>query len=479
MANYAHILRQYPPLTTLKELIEASGIEAYVVGGFVRDNLLQRPSKDIDIVCVENDSITLAEAFARKVGSKKISIFRNFGTAMVRYQGWDVEFVTARKESYQRDSRKPTVTQGTLDDDQKRRDFTVNALAIHLDKEHFGTLIDPFNGIEDLQQGILRTPLEPSKTFSDDPLRMMRAVRFACQLSFSLHPSLHEALKKESSRLEIVSKERIITELNKIILSNEPARGFYLLDETYLLDHILPELQALKGVEKIQGRSHKDNFIHTLQVLTNLAAMSNDLWLRWAAILHDIAKAKTKRFHPKVGFTFHGHEELGARMVPKIFRRLKLPLNGPMRYVQKLVRLHLRPIAIAQDIVTDSAVRRLMHDAGEDINDLMTLCRADITSKNSQKVRTYFHNFEKVEAKIAMVTEKDFIRNLQPVIDGDEIMAIFELKPSREVGFLKKALKEAVIDGVVPNEHDPLYTYLIAIAEKHGLSPVKPSIPKK
>ncbi|MEM7362272.1 MAG: HD domain-containing protein [Bacteroidota bacterium] len=471
MFNYAHSLRQYPPLMILEELLKSTAPPTYVVGGFVRDLLLDRPSKDIDIVCV-GDSIALAKAFAKKTNSRKLAIYKRFGTAMVHYQGWDVEFVNARKESYQPNSRKPTVTQGTLEDDQKRRDFTINALAIQLNPSHFGQLIDPFQGIQDLQDRLLRTPLDPAKTFSDDPLRMMRAIRFACQLSFTLHPTLHTALEKESNRLTIVSKERIITELNKIILSNEPARGFYLLNETYLLGHILPELQALQGIETIQGKLHKDNFIHTLQVLTNVSQMSDNLWLRWAALLHDIAKAATKRFHPKIGFTFHGHEELGARMVPQLFRRLKLPLNHHMRYVQKLVRLHLRPIAIAQDTVTDTAVRRLMHDAGEHINDLMTLCRADITSKNSQRVRKYLHNFEKVENKIAAVEQKDFIRNLQPIINGEQIMKIFDLPPCQQVGILKKALKEAVLDGSVPNEKKALYTYLIQIAKKHNLSPV-------
>lgn len=472
MSNYADILRQYAPLPILQELVDEASIQAYVVGGFVRDILLKRRSKDIDIVCL-GDSIALAQAFAKRIGTQQVSIFRTFGTAMVRYKEWEVEFVTARKESYQPHSRKPTVEPGTLDDDQKRRDFTINALAIQLNKAHFGKLIDPFQGIQDLQKGILRTPLDPSQTFSDDPLRMMRAIRFACQLSFQLTPDTKKALQKEASRLQIVSKERINTELNKILLSPHPSHGFFLLDETHLLDYILPELQALKGRETIQGQSHKDNFIHTLQVLTNVSKMSDNLWLRWAALLHDIAKPRTKRFHPKIGFTFHGHEELGARMVPHLFRRLRLPLNHHMRYVKKLVRLHLRPIALAKEIVTDSAVRRLMHDAGEEIDDLMTLCRADITSKNDRKVRAYLHNFELVEQKIEAVKKKDYIRTLQPVIDGNTIMKTFGLGPCREIGLLKKALKDAVLDGIIPNEKEPLHHYMVKIAAQHGLQPLK------
>ena len=470
MSSYAHLLAEHAPFAIVQKIADMLEIETYVVGGFVRDLFLQRTSKDIDIVCV-GDSITLAERFAKDTGSSKVVIFKRFGTAMVQYQGWTIEFVTARKESYQCESRKPIVKAGTLEDDQKRRDFTFNALAIQLNKANFGTLIDPFDGITDLEKKIIRTPLASEETFSDDPLRMMRAIRFACQLAFQLTPATHQAIANTAHRLEIVSMERIMTEFNKILTSSQARRGLFLLDQTRLLDKILPELQALKGREVIGKHSHKDNFLHTLEVLNNVTKVSDDLWLRWAALLHDIAKPRTKRFNPKIGFTFHGHEELGARMIPRIFKRLRLPLQEAMRYVQKLVRLHLRPIILAQDIVTDSAVRRLIHDAGTDIDDLMKLCRADITSKNPHRVRLYFGNFERVEEKIAEVKASDFIRSLQPVIDGTFIMKTFDLTPSAQVGRLKKALKEAVIDGSVANERGALYQFLLKKAAEEGLTP--------
>lgn len=470
--NYSHLLEPYPILKRIQAVADQLQLETYVVGGFVRDLLLQRSAKDIDVVCV-GSGIALAQAVAQALGKQdEVVVFKNFGTAMVRWEGGELEFVGARKESYQRDSRKPIVEDGTLADDQNRRDFTINALAISLNEARWGDLVDPFGGIADLERGVIQTPLAPATTFSDDPLRMLRAIRFSVQLNMTIAPDTLAAIKEQAARIEIISQERIITELNKIILAPTPSQGFKLLYEVGLLSLIFPELVALQGRETIQGQSHKDNFWHTLQVLDNVAKVSGDLWLRWAAILHDIAKPRTKRFDPAVGFTFHGHEELGARMVPKIFRRLKLPMKEHMAYVQKLVRLHLRPIALAQAEVTDSAVRRLIYEAGEAIEDLMTLCRADITSKNDAKVQRYLQNFDRVEAKIQLVEEKDALRNFQPVITGEMIMKTFDLKPSRLVGELKEAIKEAILEGEVKNEHDEAYNYLLVLGTEKGLQPV-------
>ncbi|MEL6606841.1 MAG: HD domain-containing protein [Bacteroidota bacterium] len=468
--NYNHLLEPYPILKRIQAVADQMQLETYVVGGFVRDLLLQRSSKDIDVVCV-GSGIALAQAVAQALGKQdEVVVFKNFGTAMVRWEGGELEFVGARKESYQRDSRKPIVEDGTLADDQNRRDFTINALAISLNEARWGELTDPFGGIADLERGVIQTPLAPATTFSDDPLRMLRAIRFSVQLNMTIAPDTLAAIKEQAARIEIISQERIITELNKIILAPTPSQGFKLLHEVGLLSLIFPELVALQGRETIQGQSHKDNFWHTLQVLDNVAKVSSDLWLRWTAILHDIAKPRTKRFDPAVGFTFHGHEELGARMVPKIFRRLKLPMKEHMAYVQKLVRLHLRPIALAQAEVTDSAVRRLIYEAGEAIEDLMTLCRADITSKNDAKVQRYLQNFDRVEAKIQLVEEKDALRNFQPVITGEMIMKTFDLKPSRLVGELKEAIKEAVLEGKIQNEYEEAYQYLLALGSVRGLA---------
>ncbi|MEM9417055.1 MAG: HD domain-containing protein [Bacteroidota bacterium] len=470
--NYHHLLAPFPVLQHIQAVADQLQLETYVVGGFVRDLFLKRPSKDIDVVCV-GSGIALAQAVAQAAGKEdQVVIFKNFGTARVQWEGWELEFVGARKESYRRDSRNPIVEDGTLADDQNRRDFTINALAICLNKARWGELVDPFGGIADLEQGIIQTPLAPATTFSDDPLRMLRAVRFAVQLNMTIVPSALAAMQQQAERLSIVAQERIIAELNKIILAPVPSQGFQLLHQVGLLALIFPELVALQGRETIQGQSHKDNFWHTLQVLDNVAKVSGDLWLRWAAILHDIAKPKTKRFDPAVGFTFHGHEELGARMVPKIFRKLKLPMKDNMAYVQKLVRLHLRPIALAQAEVTDSAVRRLIYEAGDALEDLMALCRADITSKNDAKVQRYLQNFDRVEAKIQLVEEKDALRNFQPVITGEMIMQTFDLKPSRLVGELKEAIKEAILEGEVKNEYEEAYNYLLSLGAKKGLHPV-------
>ncbi|MGB0915552.1 MAG: CCA tRNA nucleotidyltransferase, partial [Crocinitomicaceae bacterium] len=426
----------HPVFKVASEIVTEQNLEAYVIGGYVRDLLLERPSKDIDIVVVGN-GLDLAKACAEKLRVKKVSLFENFGTAQFVYKDLDVEFVGARKESYRRDSRKPIVENGSLKDDQDRRDFTINALAISLHKDNFGELIDPFNGVEDLEKEIIRTPLEPSRTYSDDPLRMMRAVRFATQLNFRIEKKSLESIRENAGRLDIISKERIMDELNKIILSSTPSRGFNLLFSTKLLHQFFPEMVALYGVETIKGKSHKDNFHHTLEVLDNISENTDNLWLRWAAIMHDIAKPPTKRFNNKVGWTFHGHEDLGARMVPKIFKRMKLPMDAKMKYVQKLVRLHLRPIALVKGHVTDSAIRRLLSEAEDDIDDLMTLCNADITSKNEYKVKKYKENFKLVKEKLLLVEEKDRIRNFQPPVTGELIMKTFGLKPCREIGDIK------------------------------------------
>lgn len=449
------------------------GLESYVIGGFVRDLILNRPNKDIDFVTL-GSGIELAKKTASLISNGlHVNYFKNFGTAQFNFEDFDIEFVGARKESYRSDSRKPMVEDGTLDEDQKRRDFTINAMGISLQKENFGDLIDPFNGINDLALKIIRTPMDPEITFSDDPLRMMRAIRFATQLEFDIETETFLAIKNMSNRISIVSQERITDELNKIILSKTPSYGFKLLHQTGLLAIIFPEFINLLGVETQDGKGHKDNFYHTLQVLDNTSQKSNDLWLRWAAILHDIAKPATKKFHPKVGWSFHGHEELGARWVKGIFRKMKLPLDEKMRKVTNLVRLHLRPIALAKDGVTDSAIRRLLVEAGEDIEFLMILCRADITSKDPTRVKKYLKNFDKVEELLFEIESKDKLKNFQPVITGEIIMEIFDLPPSKEVGNLKQEIREAILDCKIENEIETAYSYLLEIGVKMGFKAVK------
>ncbi len=436
------------------------GVEAYLIGGFVRDIFLQRQSKDIDVVSVGR-GIDLATKVKEKLGEDaNLAIFKNFGTAQIKYKDLEIEFVGARKESYDRNSRKPVVENGTLRDDQLRRDFTINALAIGISKLNFGKLLDPFDGMNDMTAKIIRTPLDPNVTYSDDPLRMMRAIRFASQLGFVIEENSFKAISENKQRIEIVSKERITDELNKIILSPTPSHGFKLLFDSGLLHLIFPEMVKLQGTETVKGLSHKDNFYHTLEVLDNVSRKSNDLWLRWSAILHDIAKPATKRFEEGRGFTFHGHEDKGARMVPKIFANLKLPLNEKMKYVQKLVQLHLRPIVLAKTEVTDSAVRRVLFEAGDDIDDLMALCEADITTKNPNKVKRYMANFEIVRQKLVEIEEKDHIRNWQPPIKGEEIMTLYNLQPGREIGVLKNALKDAILDGEVENTYESAKAFL-------------------
>lgn len=445
-------------------------LDCYVVGGYVRDLFLERPSNDIDVVVV-GSGIQVANALRKKMGRKaNISVFKNFGTAQVKYKGMEVEFVGARRESYSHDSRKPIVEDGTLEDDQNRRDFTVNAMAIQLNRVHFGELVDPFGGIEDLEDGIIRTPLDPDITFSDDPLRMLRCVRFATQLHFFIEDETFEALGRNAHRLKIISGERISEELNKTIKAAQPSRGFVDLQRSGLLQLILPELAGLDIVETRNGRAHKNNFYHTLEVLDNVAQKSDNLWLRWAALLHDVGKTRSKRWDPALGWTFHNHNYLGAKMVPDIFRRLKEPMDAKMKYVQKLVDLHMRPIAIADEEVTDSAVRRLLNDAGDDIDDLMTLCEADITSKNQVRKRQFLDNFRMVREKLADLKERDYKRLLQPCIDGNEIMQMFNLKPCREVGALKQCLKDAVLDNKVENEREPLMQLLMQKARQMGLA---------
>lgn len=447
---------------------DASGVQAFVVGGYVRDLLLTRESKDIDFVCV-GSGIELAEKVAAALGPKvKVNVFKNFGTAQISMDDLDIEFVGARKESYRTESRKPIVEDGTLDDDQKRRDFTINAMAICLNEKQFGELVDPFNGQADLKNKLIKTPLDPAITFSDDPLRMMRAIRFASQLNFDIDADTFQAITDQKERIKIVSQERITDELNKIILSRVPSYGFKLLFQSGLLKEFFPEMVLLQGVEYVGGNAHKDNFYHTLQVLDNVAKVSDDLWLRWSAILHDIAKPQTKRYDKVHGFTFHGHEDKGARMVPGIFRRLKLPMNDRMEFVQKLVRMHLRPIPLSRE-VTDSAIRRLLFEAGDDIDALMKLCRADITSKNNDKVNRFLKNFDRVEEKMAEVESKDHIRNFQPPVTGDEIIAMFNIPPGRVIGEIKERIKEAILEGEIRNDREEALQLLHKIAKEKGL----------
>lgn len=461
----------HPIFNTIARAAEAIDVEAYVIGGYVRDFLLDRgKAKDIDIVAV-GSGIALAKAVAERLpGSPDVNVFKNFGTAMLKYKDLEVEFVGARKESYQRDSRKPIVEDGSLEDDQKRRDFTVNALAISLNPEDRGRLLDPFNGLQDLEKGILRTPLEPGITYSDDPLRMLRAVRFATQLGFEIELESLQAITDQKERIRIVSKERIVDEINKILLADKPSRGFALLHQTGLLHYILPELTDLEGIEEVEGQTHKDNFWHTLEVVDNISRMTTNLWLRWAALLHDIGKAPTKRFDKKIGWTFHGHEFIGSKMVRKIFKRLRLPLNDKMKYVQKLVRMSSRPIVLSQDHVTDSAIRRLVFDAGDHVEDLMTLCEADITTKNPKKQRRYQNNFKLVREKIVEVEERDQVRNFQPPVSGEEIMETFALKPSREIGQIKEAIKEAILEGEIPNEYEAAREFMLRKGKSMGLT---------
>jgi putative nucleotidyltransferase with HDIG domain len=456
----------------ISETAEELNYPTYVVGGYVRDRLLNRPSTDIDIVCV-GSGIRLAEHVAAKLRPiPRVTSYSRFGTSMLKHKEWEIEFVGARKESYRHDSRKPTVEDGSLQDDQNRRDFTINALAVSLNFEDFGRIIDPFDGLEHLEQKLIKTPLEPGRTFSDDPLRMMRAVRFATQLGFTIEGETYRALSKYKSRIHIVSKERIITELNKIVAAPKPSVGFKHLFDTGLLKIIFPEMAALQGVDVRDGRAHKDNFYHTLQVLDNLCKKTDNLWLRWAAIMHDIAKPATKRFHPEHGWTFHGHEVVGAKMVPKIFRRLGLPLDHKMKYVQKLVQLHLRPISLTKENITDSAIRRLLFEAGDDIDDLMLLCEADITSKNPKKVKRYLENYELVRERLQEVEEKDHLRNWQPPISGEVIMETFDIPPSREVGVIKNAIREAILDGDIANNFESAYAFMLKKGKELGLETV-------
>jgi len=446
---------------------------AYVVGGYVRDRLLARPSKDMDIVCVGN-GIRLAQNIASKMHPiPRVVVYKRFGTAMLKSQDMEIEFVGARKESYRHDSRKPAVENGTLEDDQNRRDFTINALAVSLNGRNFGQIIDPFGGLQHLESKLIKTPLEPGKTFSDDPLRMMRAIRFACQLGFNIEENTYKALSQYRNRINIVSKERIITELNKIILSPTPSVGFKILFDTGILRLIFPEMAALQGVDVRNGKRHKDNFYHTLEVLDNICKKTNNLWLRWAAIMHDIAKPPTKRFHPEHGWTFHGHEALGATMTPRIFKNLKLPLDQPMKFVQKLVRLHLRPISLTKENITDSAIRRLLFEAGDDIDDLMVLCEADITSKNPSKVKRFLVNYHIVREKLKEIEEKDRIRNWQPPITGEVIMNTFGIPPSKTVGIIKTAIREAILDGIIPNNYEDAFAFMVKEGERLGLKEEK------
>ena len=475
--TFASMIQFLPEEQQILEMVgqqaDRSGLECYVVGGFVRDKILGRLCKDMDFVCV-GDALHLAESVAQQIGpNAHVSFFKNFGTANVKFHDYELEFVGARKESYRTESRKPNVSPGTIADDQHRRDFTINTLAISVNKENFGTLLDTFGGLQDLQDKIIRTPLQPEQTFSDDPLRMMRAIRFANQLNFTIDDNTWNGIKASADRIKIISKERIADELNKIILCKKPSYGFDLLYQSGLLKLFFPQMIALAGAEYIDGKGHKDNFYHTLQVLDNICKDTDDLWLRWAAILHDIGKPKTKRFEEGHGWTFHGHEVVGARMVPGIFNQLKLPMNEKMKFVQKLVELHLRPISLTKENITDSAIRRLLFDAGDDFEALMMLCEADITSKNAAKVKRYLQNFEMVRARCKEVEEKDHIRNWQPPITGEVIMQTFGLYPCKIVGDIKNAIKDAMLDGIIPNEYDAAFAYMLKLGSEMNLAPVK------
>lgn len=454
----------------ISEVADELNVECYVIGGFVRDLFLQRKSEDIDVVVI-GSGIELAEKLSKKIKGSKLSVFKNFGTAQIKWKNLEVEFVGARKESYRADSRKPIVEDGTLEDDQNRRDFTINALALCLNKERFGELIDPFNGISDIKNKIIKTPLNPDVTFNDDPLRMMRCIRFSAQLQFYIEENTFEAISRVKERISIISKERIVDELNKIMASKVPSIGFELLKRSGLLELIMPDLYKLCGIEEKGGRAHKDNFLHTMQVLDSVASKSDNLWLRWAALFHDIGKPISKRWDNRVGWTFHNHDFVGAKMIPKIFNQMKFPQNEKMKYVQKMVALHMRPIALVEEEVTDSAVRRLLFDAGDDIEDLMLLCDADITSKNLEKVRRYQDNYRIVRNKLTEIEQKDKIRNFQPPVSGEEIMKVFDLTPCREIGVIKNAIKDAVLDGEIANEHDAAYQYMLKIAAELGLHP--------
>ncbi len=470
MKNYKDAL-SHNIFRVITQASEEIKLESYVIGGFVRDHILQRGEpKDIDIVAV-GSGIELAKKVAEILPHKpKVQVFKNYGTAMLRAYDMEIEFVGARKESYQKDSRKPIVEDGSLEDDQNRRDFTINALALGLNEDNFGNLLDPFDGIEDLNSKIIKTPLDPDITYSDDPLRMLRAIRFATQLNFKIEKESLDAIGRNKKRIKIISKERITDELHKIMLAEKPSKGFSLLHKTGLLHIIMPELTALEGIDEIEGQKHKDNFWHTLEVVDNIAENTDDLWLRWAALLHDIGKAPTKKFHKKIGWTFHGHEFVGAKMVFKLFKRLRLPLNDKMKYVQKLVLMSSRPIAIVDNDVTDSAVRRLIFDAGEDIEDLMTLCEADITTKNPNRFKKYHNNFKVVRTKMKEVEERDHVRNFQPPVTGEEIMETFNIRPSREIGIIKDTIKEAILEGEIPNEHEAARNLMLKKGKELGLS---------
>ena len=461
---------QHPIFKLIGEASDELGVDSYVIGGFVRDYFLKRNTpKDIDVVAV-GSGIALAKKVASKLkGKPEISVFKNFGTAMIKHKDLELEFVGARKESYNRDSRKPIVEDGTLEDDQNRRDFTINAMALALNQSNFGELLDPFDGLADLDRQIIRTPLEPGITYSDDPLRMMRAIRFATQLHFTIELQSLQAITENKDRIKIVSKERIVDELNKILMSSKPSIGFSLMHKTELLSILLPELTALQGIEEIEGQRHKDNFWHTLEVVDNISETTDNLWLRWAALLHDIGKAPTKKFHKKIGWTFHAHEFVGAKMVYKLFKRLRLPLNEKMKFVQKMVLMSSRPIILSEDHVTDSAVRRLVFDAGDFVEDLMTLCEADITTKNPRKQEKYKNNFKIVRQKIVEVEERDHVRNFQPPVTGEEIMKTFNLKPSKEIGIIKDAIKEAILEGEIPNEYEAAYNFMLEKGRKMNL----------